>query len=52
MHSETDAFHTSDLHAGCSCNLFADIVELDEQTYPELTIVEVGMFFFEYGDKM
>ncbi len=51
MYSGTNAFHTSDLHANFFCNLFVTIVELDEQTYPELTIIENRMFFFQYGDK-
>ena len=46
MYFVTDAFHTSDLYVGCSCNLFVIIVELDEQTYPDLTIIEKRMFFF------
>jgi len=51
MHSETGAFHASGLYASFFCNLFVVIVELDEQTYSELTIVENRICLLKKGEK-
>ncbi len=52
MQSETGGFHASCCYAGCSCNLFIIIIELDEQADPEFSVIEVWMVFFKDGEKV